>query len=187
MKTKIMLLGDSIRLGYQDRVKEKLGDAFEVYAPEDNCRFVRYAMFCLPDYLRDCPDPVLIHFNNGLWDTQHRFAGQGPFTAPLRYIEDLEKMAGLLKAVTPRVIYATTTPVNPKNPEQSNDTIAHFNALAVPAMRDMGLEINDLHAVISQDIPRYICDDLTHLTEAGKEACACQVVQSIKNLLQKEI
>ena len=182
-KTKIMLLGDSIRLGYQDKVREFLGDGFEVYAPEDNCRFVRYAMFCLPDYLRACPDPAVIHWNNGLWDMQHRFGDGQPFTAPLRYIEDLEKMAGLLRGVTERVIFATTTPVNSANPEQSNQTIDHFNALAVPAMRDCGLAINDLHALVAQDVPRYICDDLTHLSEAGKEACARQVTTSILSML----
>lgn len=186
MAKKILLLGDSIRLGYEQKVKEKLGSEFEVYSPEDNCRFVRYTMFYLKDYLRDCPDPDLIHWNNGLWDTQFRY-GSEPFTSPLRYIEDLQTVAGMLKAVTPRVIFATTTPVNPQNPEQCNDTIAYFNSLAVPAMQHMGLQINDLNAQVAPHIGEYICEDLTHLSEAGKEACASQVVNSILNLLQKEI
>ena len=186
MATKILLLGDSIRLGYQDKVKEKLGPDFEVHAPEDNCRFARYTMFFLKDFLNECPDPVLIHWNNGLWDTQYRY-GDAPFSAPLRYVEDLEIIAGMLKKVTPNVIFATTTPVDPRNPEQNNEAIAYFNSLAVPAMRRMGLEIDDLHTVVEPHIGEYICEDLTHLTEAGKEACASQVVDSIKKLLQKEI
>ena len=50
-------------------------------------------------------------------------------------------------------------------------------------MRDCGLAINDLHALVAQDGPRYICDDLTHLSEAGKEACARQVTASILSML----
>ena len=39
-KTKVTLLGDSIRLiGYGTRVPELLGDDFEVYQPEENCRY----------------------------------------------------------------------------------------------------------------------------------------------------
>ena len=37
---KVTLLGDSIRLiGYGKEVEKLLGDEFEVFQPEDNCRF----------------------------------------------------------------------------------------------------------------------------------------------------
>lgn len=38
---KVVLLGDSIRLvGYGPRVPELLGSDYEVYQPDENCRFV---------------------------------------------------------------------------------------------------------------------------------------------------
>lgn len=37
---KVTLLGDSIRqIGYGTRVPQLLGSKFEVFQPEDNCRF----------------------------------------------------------------------------------------------------------------------------------------------------
>ena len=42
---KVVLLGDSIRLwGYGTKVPEMLGEDYEVWQPEDNCRFVKYTL-----------------------------------------------------------------------------------------------------------------------------------------------
>ncbi len=42
---KVVLLGDSIRLwGYGTKVPELLGKDYEVWQPEDNCRFVKYTL-----------------------------------------------------------------------------------------------------------------------------------------------
>ena len=41
---KVTLLGDSIRQQYTPKVKELLGEDYEVWAPEDNCRFVKYTL-----------------------------------------------------------------------------------------------------------------------------------------------
>ena len=38
-KYNVLLLGDSIRLGYQEYVKNELKDIADVYAPNDNGRF----------------------------------------------------------------------------------------------------------------------------------------------------
>ena len=44
----------------------------------------------------------------------------------------------------------------------------------------MGLQINDLHALVEPHISEYIReDDKLHLTEAGAKACAEQVVKAI--------
>ena len=39
---KIVLLGDSIRLGYEAYVREALSGVAEIYAPTENCRFAQY-------------------------------------------------------------------------------------------------------------------------------------------------
>ena len=36
---KVLLLGDSIRMFYQNEVIKQLGDDYEVFAPKENCRF----------------------------------------------------------------------------------------------------------------------------------------------------
>ncbi len=44
---KLILLGDSIRMGYAAYVKEKLAGAAEVLFPEENCRFAQYMYLSL--------------------------------------------------------------------------------------------------------------------------------------------
>jgi hypothetical protein len=64
---------------------------------------------------------------------------------------------------------------------QLDEIKARYNEIIVPKLQEMGIEINDLNAVVSQDILKYIReDDKIHLTEAGIEVCAKQVVKAIK-------
>ena len=80
-----------------------------------------------------------------------------------------------------RIIFATTTPCHPANEYNDNSVIAHYNEIIVPKLQEMGVEINDLNALVSQDILKYIReDDKIHLTDAGIEVCAKQVVKVIK-------
>ena len=68
---KILLIGDSIRMGYDKYVKEALKDSAEVYYPEENCRFAEYVLRYAHEWKKKlgCPDdPDLVHWNAGLWD-----------------------------------------------------------------------------------------------------------------------
>lgn len=48
---KVTLLGDSIRqIGYGTKVPELLGNSFEVFQPNDNCRFIKYILRGLFDW-----------------------------------------------------------------------------------------------------------------------------------------
>ena len=50
---KILLLGDSIRLGYDNYVKESLKNVAEVYLPEENCAYTVNDLYAL---LEDKPE-----------------------------------------------------------------------------------------------------------------------------------
>ena len=66
---KIVLLGDSIRLwGYGTRVPEMLGEEYEVFQPEDNCRFAKYTLRMVFDLKAQIEGSEVIHWNNGHWD-----------------------------------------------------------------------------------------------------------------------
>ena len=66
---KVTLLGDSIRLiGYGTRVPELLCNEYEVFQPDDNCRFAKYTLRMLFDYKEQIKGSDVIHWNNGLWD-----------------------------------------------------------------------------------------------------------------------
>lgn len=180
---KVVLLGDSIRLiGYGPKVPEMLGSNYQVWQSEDNCRFVKYTLRCLFDWREDIQDADIIHWNNGLWDVTTGLFDDGgkPFTSEEEYVENMLRVASELLKITPNVIFATTTPVNPEYPYNSNAVIAHYNEVIVPKLQAMGIKINDLNTLVSANIPEYICEDMLHLSEAGAKLCAEQVVSMIK-------
>lgn len=180
---KIVLLGDSIRMiGYGTKVPAMLGDEYEVYQPEENCRFVKYMLRGLFDWRDQISGADVIHWNNGLWDTSTGLFDDGgkPFTSEEEYVENMLRVARELLKITPNVIFATTTPCDPKYEYNDNGVIDRYNAAIVPKLQAMGIRINDLHAIVEPHIDEYICEDMLHLSEVGAQVCAEQVVKMIK-------
>lgn len=178
--TKVTLLGDSIRLnGYGKLVPQLLGDQFTVFQPDDNCRFAKYTLRGIFDWSNQMEGSKIIHFNNGLWDICNLF-GDGPFSKEDEYIDNIVRIADILIKKYDKVIFATTTPVNPKNPYDKNKIIEHYNKIIVPILQEKSVIINDLHSLVSADIEHYIADDYIHLTPLGAEICAKQVANIIK-------
>ena len=176
---KVTLLGDSIRqIGYGKRVTELLGEGFEVFQPEENCRFAKYTLRMLYDYRDKMEGSDIVHWNNGLWDVC-RLMDPDTFCTVDEYVDTMVRIAKILKARHKVVIFATTTPVTDDHPFNRNSDIDEFNAAVVPALRELGVIINDLGATIASDIPGYICQDKIHLSESGIEVAAKQVADAI--------
>lgn len=182
---KVVLLGDSIRLvGYGPRVPELLGSDYEVYQPDENCRFVKYTLRGLFEWRENITGADIIHWNNGLWDTTNLFSDGKPFTSEEEYIDNMLRVAKELKMIAPRVIFATTTPVRPDYEYNDNAVILRYNTVIVPKLRAMGLEINDLYSLVEPNIDGYIREsDKIHLSEEGARICSEQVVKAIKGEL----
>lgn len=182
---KVTLLGDSIRMiGYGKVVPTLLGDDFDVFQPNDNCRFAKYTLRGLFDWEKQMSGTKIVHWNNGLWDICNLF-GDGLFTSEFEYIENMLRIADILIAKYDKVIFATTTPVTTQNPYNKNSDIEKYNALIVPLLKEKGILINDLYQLVSSDIDQYIRkDDNIHLTDEGIKVCAEQVADIIKKVAQ---
>lgn len=180
---KIVLLGDSIRqIGYGTVLPDILKDTYEIWQPEENCRFSSYTLRMLFDYQENIKDADIIHWNNGHWDLCNLF-GDGSFTSVEVYVDNLKRIAKLLKNITDTVIFATTTPVNPTHKYNSNEDILKYNKAAVSALEDMGIIINDLYSVVLPNIDTFITkEDNIHLTKAGIDACAQHIADFIKSV-----
>lgn len=178
---KIVLLGDSIRLiGYGTKLPELLGDEYEVWQPDDNCRFSAYTLRMLYDYKADIEGADVIHWNNGLWDACD-LLGDGLFTEIDVYVETMKRIAAILLKYGKKVIFATTTPVRKENPHLTNEDIELYNEKLVPVLKDMGVIINDFYSTLSKNINEYILEeDNIHLTERGIDVCAEQALNIIK-------
>lgn len=181
---KVVLLGDSIRLiGYGLKVPELLGKDYQVYQSEDNGRFTQYTLRMLFDNAKEIEGADVIHWNNGHWDLCKILSDGGNFTPVNYYAEYISRIADLLKKITPKVIFATTTPVLDGNPYQNNEIIKEYNAAAVKALEGKGVIINDLYSTVVKNVGEYIrSDDMLHLTEKGIDVCAKQVADIIKKV-----
>lgn len=164
---KITFIGDSIREQYTPRVRELLGDGFEVWAPLENCRFAKYVYRGLFDWTRYMEGSDIIHFNIGLWDACNLF-GEGSFSTEEEYLRDMERVVDTMKRrYGARLIFATTTPASPTNKFYDPGIVERFNEIVVPTLIKKGVIINDLYSVIAENPDEYIRDDGVHLSEAG--------------------
>lgn len=176
---KVILYGDSIRLSYMNGVKEQLGSDFEVYAPTENCRFAKFLLRQVFEDREILKDTDIVHLNSGLWDICNLF-GDGTFTSEQEYIDSMLRITDILLSKCKKVIFATTTPVNPKNFYNSNKDIIRFNEIIVPLLKEKGVIINDLYTPVAADIEKFIADDTLHLSDSGVKLCTELVVNKIK-------
>lgn len=180
---KVALIGDSIRLGYQAKVAALLEGEAIVSGPDDNCRFSAYTLFNLSAWVPG-DDFDFIQWNNGQWDTCHM--PDGRIHTPLTtYLELQERIATILLKKTRRLVFATTTPVWPEqftsgsiHPRRDED-IREYNSAATDLFSKLGVQINDLHFHVAQDVRAYVSEDMVHLTEAGNDLCAGCVADCI--------
>ena len=178
---KIVFLGDSIRQQYAPKVKELLSDHFDVWHPDDNCRFSKYTLRGLFDWAEHIENADIVHWNNGLWDICDLW-GAGTFTSEEEYTNNMLQILDILQKKHKVVIFATTTPVRDENQYDKNTDIKRFNEIIVPKLTEKGVIINDLYKTISSDIYRYISEDTIHLSDDGIKLCANQVAECIKNV-----
>lgn len=188
----IILLGDSIRMYYQESVKKLLGEDYNISAPNENCMFTAYTLIKLREWLDSFPKPDIIHWNNGLWDTSVRYQEDGCFTPIEEYIANLKKILRELKKTGAKIIFATITPVDPKKAVLSENIVSthqnvdidRYNKAALEIMKEENVTINDLNSVVQGHISEYIRqDDLIHPTELGVEALSKAVANAIRNII----
>lgn len=186
---KIALLGDSLRyIGYGTKVPELLKDEYEVYQPDDNCRYAKYTLRALYDWDTEIKGAEIIHWNNGMWDVSDLY-GNGRLTPVDEYVRDMLRIHDVLSTrYTEKIIFATTTPVLEPYAYQDNAVIREYNAAIVPELMKRGVVINDLYSLIAENIPEYIRDDdHLHLTSKGIDVAAAQVVGFIRKVDRGEL
>ena len=166
---KILLLGDSIRMGYERYVKEALDGVAEVYGQQGTCAFSQYMLRWVSEWKNkeNYPDDTdLVHWNVGLWDVL-RILGDDTFTTPDYYAYTLERLVKRLRTLFPKAkqVFALSTAVVEKDytpPYQRyNADIEKFNEIAVKTLRPFNVAINDLYSITENAVPS--CrSDMTH-------------------------
>ncbi|MDP6778185.1 MAG: GDSL-type esterase/lipase family protein [Candidatus Latescibacteria bacterium] len=186
---RLLLLGDSIRMSYQPHVARLLDGKAEVLGPADNCQYSLYTLSSLDRWIGALGQPDIVHWNNGIHDSGHN-PNRSPVQIPIdMYRANLEFILDRLAAIANRIIWATITPVHPNRPFREtewswlNEEIDQYNAVARELMEARSVPIDDLHTLVRNNLDEFLSDDQLHLSEAGQEACAQAVVESVSPYL----
>jgi hypothetical protein len=190
----VLVLGDSISIGYTRQVREGLKGKANVIRPNANCGDTRHGLAQIETWLGDGNWQV-IHFNWGLHDLCYRnpelkTPGQrdkvnGTLSVPLaEYQKNLETLVVRLKQTGAKLIFANTTLVPEGEAGRFPGDELKYNAAAQHVMEKHGVPINDLHAT-TQSFPAAMFAGAgnVHFSEEGSAKLAAQVVAHMTEAL----
>jgi lysophospholipase L1-like esterase len=182
---KIVLVGDSIRLGYAPLVAKQLEGKAIVVSSKVNAEDSANVLKNLDEWvIKEQPD--VVHINAGLHDLKRTNSAYQVALAD--YEKNLETIVQRIRSGTrATVIFATSTPILDQLHAQRKAgfdryeaDVQKYNVAAVAVMRQAGVAIDDLHkVVVDGGRERLFGPDGTHYTPAGYEILASAVVDSI--------
>ena len=190
---RILLIGDSISMGYTLPVRKQLKDLANVHRPPTNCGPTTRGLEQMKKWLGSKRWDV-IHFNWGLHDLKYidsdgklvdpATEGSRPQVSIEDYEKNLRKLVQQLNETKAKLIWASTTPV----PEGADGRIAgdavKYNAVAKKVMDEHQIQINDLYAFSMQQLEKIQKPANVHFHQEGSKELANQVVAMIKNSIE---
>jgi len=187
----VLIIGDSISIGYTPRVADLLAGAAKVTHNEGNAGDSVNVLANLDSWL-DGQSPAVIHFNCGLHDIKIAPHDRTRQVSLEQYRANIAAITGRLKASGADLIWATSTPVIDqrhnavKEYDRHNDDVNAYNAAAEEIVRLEGLPIDDLYgAAIAHGAEMLLSDDGVHMTAGGYTVLAEAVAASILAFLPR--
>jgi len=181
---RVLLIGDSISMGYTLPVRELLKGKANVHRIPTNGGPTLRGLESLKRWLGDGKWDV-IHFNWGLHDL--RLDDAGKYQVPLdEYAKNLKELVKQLKATGAKLIWCSTTPVPEKcTPPRKNADVIAYNAAAKKIMDENGIALDDLYAFALPKIKELQLPDNVHFSPEGSAELAKAVVASLQPALAK--
>ncbi|CAN5383720.1 SGNH/GDSL hydrolase family protein [soil metagenome] len=183
---RVLLIGDSISMGYTLQVRALLSGVANVHRPPTNCGSTHAGVLNLDKWLGDGKWDV-IHFNWGMHDL--KYLSNGKQNVPIaNYEKNLREIVSRLKKTGATLIFATTTPLPNDTTgvyERHAEEELKYNTVAVQVMKDNKVDVDDLHAVTEPQIAKLHSPDGVHFNSDGCKVLANQVAVSISKALDE--
>lgn len=192
---KVLLLGDSICMGYGNYVRNLLKGKCEVYYDEkDNGRFAAYTLWQANQFFKNYGKFDVVHWNNGYWDMNIESPMIDAMHPIEEYIHFLKRIISEIRFNGAEIIFATTTPIIKRGSaidnsgtgmiiSYDNDWVIKYNDAAKKLMTEYKVTVNDLYSLMLNDKNYYKCEDMLHLVDKGYRICAEQVARLIEEKL----
>lgn len=198
---RVLLLGDSISIGYTPHVQKMLEGEAVVIRPTgkgkraENCAGTTNGVKHIDRWLKiDGGNWDVIHFNFGLHDLKRVLPGtlsnsndpDHPRQAePDKYEQQLREIVAKLKATNAKLIFCATTPVpeGGVKPHRDVEDAQRYNAIGRKIAKEFGAEVNDLWAVTQPRLKEIQRPVNVHFTPEGSKLLAEHVVKAIRQSL----
>ena len=190
----VVLIGDSIRLGYTSTVVKELAGRANVVGPAANGGDSSNVLSHLGEWAIQ-RQPDVVHFNCGIHDIK-KSKQAGTFqTPPEKYEANLRAIVERLRKETKAtVVFALTTPLVDdraaklrvdKDYELLNASTEQYNEIARRVMKELDVPVNDLRAALGDrdEQLKLIVDDGVHFKPEGSKKLGQAVAAFVGPLL----
>lgn len=202
----LLLIGDSISIGYTASLTESLQDVARVVRPlnedgtPENAEGTRHGLQRLTAWLETFPASDVVVFNFGLHDMKWELVESQPLgderesavrerqTDPERYRTALEQIADSLLATEAKLLFVCTTPVptGTGNPVRRPGDPLIYNGLAQRVMAARGIEVLDLWALAAEH-PQWQRPKNVHFTDEGYRQLGEAVAVAVRRSLEDPV
>ncbi|WP_019026068.1 SGNH/GDSL hydrolase family protein [Colwellia piezophila] len=198
----VLIIGDSISIGYTLGVRELLKGKANVYRPikqqgklPDNGGDTRKGLRSIENWLKTqgVKQWQVIHFNWGLHDLKRITKGMGvksndanqPAKLSIKqYAKNLEELVKRLQLTGAKLIFATTTPYpTGVTPSRIPNDAVLYNQAALAVMARHQVQVNDLYNKIKPNLTTLQQPVNVHFNKQGSQFLAEKVSEVIKPYL----
>jgi len=153
--SRILIIGDSISIGYFPFVKKTLESEAEIIHNPGNAENTTTGLDSIQKWL-GIEHWDVIQFNWGLWDLCYRSSESKAYgrrdkingvqdNSPEDYSKKLEKLVVLLNQTKAKLIFVTTTAVPEEEPGRNVKDVELYNSIARKIMKKYKVAVNDLY------------------------------------------
>ena len=194
---RVMIIGDSISVGYTDEVRRLLAGKANVHRIAGNAGPSSSGVQKLAEWLAPANGTWdVIHFNFGLHDLKlgtggkdnHPYATSDGHQVSLEdYERNLTQIVSKFKTTGAALVWCSTTPVptGKVDPPRQPEDVMKYNEAARKVMTQNGVAIDDLFAVALPKLAEIQLPHNVHYTKEGSLELAKQVAASIEAALKK--
>ena len=181
---RVLLIGDSISIGYTGPVRELLKGKANVHRIPTNGGPTKNGMQKIEAWLGTDKWDV-IHFNWGIHDLKY-MPDEKRQVEPAEYEANLRALVAKMKATGAKLIWATTTPIpsGELNPPRRFGEVSEYNKIAQRVMSENGIAIDDLNTAITPQLAKLQNPKDVHYNADGYKFLAAEVAKSIEAALK---
>jgi lysophospholipase L1-like esterase len=193
MASRVLLIGDSIRMGYVPGVRERLLGRAEIAEIPENGGDSANLLDKLSGWLDDLADdpPAVAYVNCGLHDIKRAYASDARQVGLVEYRANVRSILALLTERMPdRTVWASTTPVvyerhhARKGFDRFDADVLDYNAAAASVAMELGVPVHDLYrAVADDDVMECVGEDGVHMTARGNALLAEHVAKRLHDYI----